>query len=555
MGRFEQAVLVVLLAVTALKVLQITSNARVERALLPDEARPPPAAPLLQPPPVVLEPPAAACHGDSASPANVAASPPPAPRSAFCDANTLSLFSRRVVTSAGTFSAVVHVVNGVVSSVEPASSPPPGSLDFSPFVLSPGLIDVHAHMDEPGRTHWEGFRTGTASAAAGCLTTLIEQPLNSVPATTTASALAEKLAAAGSGEDNQLSVDVAFWGGLVPSNARDPAALTALLSAGVVGLKAFMSPSGVDEFDHASVDDLRSAMPALAAAHKPLMVHAELPSPLDDHTAALIAVGDATHHSTWALSRPIEWEAAALDALLSIAHPAVRIHVAHVSAASTAATIRGAVSRGLNVSGETCAHYLTWTTEDVPRGETRLKCAPPLRAGEANREGLWSELKYSAEAPESGGMRLMGSDHSPSPPDMKLVDASTGLGDFVAAWGGVASLQLSLPAFWEGARNRGFTPSHLAQLWSAQPADLVGLGGTKGRVAPGGDADFCIWDPDAEVAPGGEGHTLYHRHAGTPYDGRVLHGRVVATFLRGAKVFDVRGGVASATCGRPILVR
>jgi allantoinase len=442
-----------------------------------------------------------------------------------------TLFSRRVVTPAGVVAAAVTVRGGRIVAVTAASSAPPGALDYGSAVLSPGLVDLHVHMNEPGRADWEGFSTATRAAAAGGVTTCVDMPLNSFPTTVTADLFARKLAAA----RGKLHVDVAFWGGLVPHNADNATELGALLDAGVVGLKAFMSPSGIDDFENTTPAHLAAGMVELAKRGRmPLMVHAEL---LSDTVPAVPTGADPRSYATYMATRPRQWEENAIKALVSLANAHTPIHIAHLADADSAALVRDAKAKGKALSVETCPHYLSFAAEEIAEGDTRFKCAPPIRSAK-NRDALWTALLR-------GDIDILSSDHSPAPPALKMMEE----GDFLRAWGGISSLQLGLSATWSAGRERGATLEQMARWWSERPAALTGLD-AKGAIAVGKDADFVVWDPDAEVVLDGS-HAIFHRHKVHPYQGRMLHGRVLATFVRGAQVFD--GSRHAGACGKTLL--
>jgi allantoinase len=393
----------------------------------------------------------------------------------------------------------------------------------------PGLVDTHVHINEPGRTEWEGFATATRAAAAGGVTTLIEMPLNSIPATTTAAGFHEKIAAAAA----QLSVDVGFWGGVVPGNVAE---LRPLWEAGVFGFKCFLVPSGVDEFRHVGDSDLRAALPELAALGATLLAHAELPGPIEEAARKQRKDAPANRYATWLASRPREAENEAIALLLRLAGEfKTRIHIVHLSSSDSIPQLRQARARGIRVSVETCPHYLAFVAEEIADGATEFKCAPPIRECE-NREKLWTALR-------DGTIDFIVSDHSPCPPAMKLREE----GDFLRAWGGIASLQIGLPAVWTQARSRGYALTHVAEWMCRGPARLAGLEKRKGAIAAGCDADLVIWNPDQKfcVYPAG----LHHRHKLTPYAGRELFGVVETTFLRGRKVFE-RGEFSAAPAGQ-----
>ena len=436
----------------------------------------------------------------------------------------------RVVTAAGVGPASIFVDDGRITAVADFGETLSGAerVDLGDLLVMAGLVDTHVHVDEPGRTEWEGFATATRAAAAGGVTTIVDMPLNSVPATTTAPALARKAAAA----EGQVVVDVGFWGGVVPGNAGE---LRGLWEAGALGFKCFLVPSGVDEFPGVTPADLREALPELAALGAPLLAHAEVPGPIAA-AAATLAGSPARSHATWLASRPRAAENEAIALLLALCreHQA-RLHVVHLSSSDALDMLRRARSAGERVSVETCPHYLTFAAEEIPDGATDHKCAPPIRERE-NNDRLWRAL-------EEGAIDMVVSDHSPCPPAMKRAES----GDFMSAWGGIASLELGLAAVWTGARARGIRPERLAEWMSAAPARLAGLEGRKGRLAPGHDADLVVWDPEASFRV--DVGRLHQRHPVTPYAGRELRGVVAATYQRGRRVFG-NGEVTSQANGR-----
>jgi len=439
---------------------------------------------------------------------------------------------RRVATPEGLRPAAVHIAGGRIAAVTGPGDWPAGVplVDAGDAVVFPGLVDTHVHINEPGRTEWEGFASATRAAAAGGVTTLLDMPLNSIPATTTVAALEAKRAAA----RGQCAVDVGFLGGVVPGN---PDEIPALLEAGVFAFKCFLAPSGVAEFPPVQEADLRAALPLLAARDALLMAHAELPGPMAQ--AAASARGSPRRHATWLATRPNEAEVQAVTLLCRLAEEfGARMHVVHVSTAEALGLLAAARRRGVRVSAETCPHYLTFSAGEVPEGATEFKCAPPIR-DPANRDRLWTGLT-------GGALDLVVSDHSPAPPALKRRDQ----GDFLQAWGGIASLQLGLAAVWTGARARGIPLERLAQWMSAAPARLVGLDGRKGAIAAGYDADLVLWRPDQDLVV--EAGGLRHRHPLTPYLGRRLAGVVEATYLRGQPVYR-RDAADPAPAGRLLL--
>ncbi|MBY0495742.1 MAG: allantoinase AllB [Cyanobacteria bacterium] len=422
--------------------------------------------------------------------------------------------SERVVLPEGMGPATIRVDDGRIAAVTTGPSKAPVDIDAKNAVILPGLVDSHVHINDPGRADWEGFESATLSAAAGGVTTLVDMPLNSIPATTNVAALEAKRRAA----TGRLHVDVGFWGGVVPGNATD---IEPLARAGVLGFKCFLSPSGVDEFHHVSEADLREAMPIVAATGLPLLVHAEMPALLrapDPHA-------DPASYSTWLDSRPGTAEQAAIDLLIDLAaKTGARVHIVHLANADALSSIGGARAAGVPITVETCPHYLTFAAEDIADGDTALKCAPPIREGE-HRERLWDALKH-------GYVDLIATDHSPAPARLKHIED----GNFVKAWGGVASLQITLSIVWDGAAKRRLPLERLAGWMAAGPARLAGLTGRKGAIAPGYDADLVVMDPDREMIV--DASRLYHHHAVTPYDGARLRGVVIATMLRGEIIFD-----------------
>ena len=430
--------------------------------------------------------------------------------------------------------ASVHITRGYISTISIFEDVPPTCelIEADPeSIVMPGLVDTHVHVNEPGRTEWEGFETATRAAAAGGVTTIVDMPLNSIPATTTLAGLDQKLAAT----TGKLLVDVAFWGGVVPGNTDE---LAKLWAAGVVGFKCFLIHSGVDEFPNVTEADLLQAMPALAQLGARLIVHAELPGPVE---ACCEAVGVAASRSyeTFLRSRPRAAEDEAVKLMIRLSRATgCPIHIVHHSSADALPLLRRAKSFDLPLTVETCPHYLHFAAEEIPEGATQFKCCPPIRERE-NREQLWAALR-------DGTIDFVVSDHSPCPPEMKLPDE----GDFMKAWGGISSLQLRLPLVWTDASARGFTIEQMVPWLCSGPARQVGLDHLKGSIKPGADADIVIWNPDAEFRV--EPAALHHRHQLTPYAGEVLRGVVEKTFVRGQMVYD-GGRFVIGPVGRQVL--
>lgn len=420
--------------------------------------------------------------------------------------------SSRVVLPTGVQEATVLVEGEQIAEVVRGPRRVAGAEDFGDLVLGPGLIDCHVHVNEPGRTEWEGFVTATSAAAAGGVTALVDMPLNSLPVTTTREALELKKQAS----YGKCRVDVGFWGGVVPGNHDD---LSELAEGGVLGCKAFLVDSGIEEFPNATEWDLRSAMPVLRDAGLPLLAHAEL------DLGARIKTSDPRAYQRYLESRPPQWEDEAIRLLVALCRETrCPVHIVHLSSASSVPILRDAKAEGLPITVETCPHYLCLEAETIPDGATFYKCAPPIR-GAKNRDGLWQALL-------EGVIDFVITDHSPCTPGLKRPET----GDFEAAWGGIASLQLGLPAVWTEARRRGADLSALFRWMSAAPADFAGLAGRKGRIAQGFDADLVVLDPDRELTVSAE--QLFFRHKISPYVGRRLTGSVRSTLLRGACVYD-----------------
>jgi allantoinase len=418
-------------------------------------------------------------------------------------------------------SASIQIRDGLIVAVAAYDEVPDGCHVVEAgeeSVVMPGLVDTHVHINEPGRTAWEGFATATRAAAAGGVTTLVDMPLNCIPPTTTITGLQAKLEAARS----KCHVDVAFWGGVVPGNTGE---LGPLFAAGVVGFKCFLVHSGVDEFPNVTESDLRQALPELARLGSVLIVHAEVPGPIEAACSAPHAAGDARCYETFLNARPRAAEDEAVKLMIRLAGEfGARVHIVHHSSADALALLQQAKAAGRQLTAETCPHYLHFAAEEIPDGATQFKCCPPIRERE-NREQLWQALS-------DGTIDMVVSDHSPCPPEMKCRQT----GDFMKAWGGISSLQLRLPVVWTEASTRGHSLSDLAEWLCRAPAQLAGLDQRKGAIAAGYDADILVWNPEREFLV--EPEDLQHRHRLTPYEGELLRGVVQKTFLRGQKVYD-----------------
>ena len=444
----------------------------------------------------------------------------------------------RVVTPQGTRRAAVLLEDGpagaagVIRAVCEVSELPAGvhAVDFGSNALLPGLVDSHVHINEPGRTEWEGFATATRAAAAGGYTTLVDMPLNCLPETTTVAALeAKREAAAG-----QCMVDWAAWGGAVADNQ---AHLLPLARAGVAGFKCFLIYPGCDGFTMIDREQLQRALPAIAESGLPLLVHAELAGPIGAATATL-RDADWRKHATYLASRPDEAELEAIRLMIDYCRQfRFRLHIVHLSTALALPELRAARAEGLPITVETCPHYLHFAAEEIADGATLLKCAPPIR-GRENREALWQGLR-------EGVIDLVATDHSPCPPAMKRMEE----GRFDLAWGGIAGLSVALPVLWTDAVQRGFALDDIARWMSAAPAALAGLDAQAGALEAGREANFTVFDPEAEFAVTPD--KLHFRHRISPYVGELMHGVVQATYLRGEPVYRA-GDFVSHARGREL---
>jgi allantoinase len=443
----------------------------------------------------------------------------------------LTIRSTRIVLPDGERPASILIDRGKIARVGAHDDrSATDAIDVGDLVVSPGIVDSHVHVNEPGRTEWEGFDTATRAAAAGGVTTIVDMPLNSIPATTSVEALDAKRQAA----HGRCHVDVGFWGGVIPGNEGQ---LDGLVEAGVRGFKCFLVPSGVDEFPAVDEHDLRGAMPILARRRVPLLVHAESPGVIADCGLRIAEMLESSRqsnpqsnpqsairtpqYSVYLATRPPEAEVDAIRLIVTLAREfGVHAHIVHVASGEAVVEIERSKADGVKITAETCPHYLTFAAEDIPDGATEFKCAPPIRAAR-HRNALWQGLRR-------GVLDLIATDHSPAPPGLKCP------GDFMNAWGGIASLELSLAAVWSG--DPEVDRFAIARWMSERPASLAGLGARKGRIAVGYDADLVVWDPDGEFTV--QASQLKQRHKITPYAGRRFRGRVRTTFVRGERVWD-----------------
>jgi len=426
--------------------------------------------------------------------------------------------SRRVVTPEGVRPAAIVVEGERIREIAPLDRLPAGAEvhDFGDAAILPGLVDSHVHINEPGRTEWEGFETATRAAAAGGYTMLVDMPLNCIPSTSDVAALELKRAAA----RGKCRVDWGAWGSVVSDNQDH---IEPLARAGVLGFKCFLIHPGTAEFTMVTEPELRAALPHIARTGLPLLVHAELPGPVERATAQL-ANADWRSYATYLKSRPDEAELSAIRLLILLCREfRFRLHIVHLATHQALDMLGEARASGLLVTVETCPHYLHFCAEEIPDGATLRKCAPPIRSRE-NREKLWQGLR-------KGVIDLVATDHSPCPPAMKHLES----GNFKAAWGGIASLAVALPLMWTEASARGFTLHDIARWMAEGPAKLAGCDANKGKIAAGMDADFVVLDPEAETVVTPE--RLRYRHPVSAYLGEKLHGVVMATYLRGKAVY------------------
>ena len=428
----------------------------------------------------------------------------------MADAFDLVIRAPRAVCDGAEAARSIGIADGRIVAVEPAGrlAPAPRVIEIGPdAVLLPGLVDSHVHVCEPGNTEWEGFAAATRAAAAGGITTLVDMPLDSVPTTVSVDALLAKRAAA----EGRCQVDVGFWAGVVPGNLGE---LAALHEAGVLGFKCFLADSGSDDLPPVNAGQMEKALSVLRGLGSPLLIHAE-----SAEAAAAIGEASGRRYADYLASRPRGVENLAVAQVIEAARRSRgHAHIVHLSSSDALPMIASARREGVPVTAETCPHYLALTAEEIADGATAFKCSPPIREA-ANRELLWDGLR-------DGVLDLVVSDHSPSTATMKEL----GSGDFGAAWGGISSLQLGLPVVWTQARHRGFSLGDVAAWMAQRPARLAGLA-RKGRIAPGYDADFCVFAPDESFTV--DPARLHHRHPVTPYAGHRLQGVVRGTILRG----------------------
>jgi allantoinase len=421
-----------------------------------------------------------------------------------------------VVTPEGIINATIVIRKGLIEEVVPGALE--SAIDVGDKVLMPGIVDPHVHINEPGRTEWEGFDTATKSAIAGGITTLVEMPLNASPVTTTVKAFEEKLQAA----SGKLHVNCGFWGGVIPGNEKD---IEPLIEKGVLGFKAFLVDSGIDEFPNVTEGDLRKVMPIIARHRLPLLAHCELIKEGQKAKGTNEKNRQLNSYQNYLDSRPREWEDDAIALMIRLCEEFdCRTHIVHLSSSNSIEQISKAKQRGLPLTVETCQHYLYFNAEDIKDGQTQFKCAPPIREKE-NNEQLWQALK-------DGIIDFVATDHSPATPDLKELQS----GDLIKAWGGIASLQFALPVLWTAARKHNCSIVEIAKWLSEKPAILPGIQKEKGKIQKGYDADFVVWDPEKKFVVTED--IIRHKHKITPYLNQELYGVVEQTWLSGKKVYD-----------------
>ncbi len=449
----------------------------------------------------------------------------------------LVIRGKRVLLSSGIGPASIHIREGRIGDVTSFDVVGHAQevVDAGELLVTPGIVDSHVHINEPGRTEWEGFQSATEAAAAGGITTVVDMPLNCIPATVSRKAAEEKLLSL-----TAPNVDVAFWGGVVPGNGSE---LRGLAEFGVPGAKCFLCPSGVDEFPCVSRADLEIAMPILRDLGLTLLVHAEVPGPLEEAERTLLARGaNPREYATYLASRPNKAEDDAIQMIIELAGKfQCPSHIVHLSSASALPMLEEAKASGVPITAETCLHYLAFTAEEVEDGATHYKCAPPIRERK-NRTKLWEGL-------ESGALSMVVSDHSPCTPPLKKPET----GDFLGAWGGIAGLQLGLSVLWTLSQERGHSIEKMF-AWNAEgPAKLAGLSNRKGRIATGYDADIVMWDDKATFIV--DPKDIRHKHKVTPYAGKTLTGVVESTWVRGRLAYSRKTGLSPRPSGSFVAVR
>ena len=427
--------------------------------------------------------------------------------------NIVAIKSNRVVLPDRITSGYVVIGNGTIIDIVPHMPRDVLKIiDVGDKILMPGVIDPHVHINEPGRTDWEGFNTATKAALAGGITTLVDMPLNSSPVTTTVKAFEEKLSAA----EKYLHTNCGFWGGVVPGNENE---IEPLIEKGVLGFKAFLTHSGIDDFPNVTESDLRKAMPVIAKYDLPLLVHCELTDNEQRST------DNQRSYQNYLSSRPKKWEDDAIALMIRLCGEFnCRVHIVHLSSANSIEQIKNSKQLGLRLTVETAQHYLYFSAEEIKDGQCVFKCAPPIREKE-NNDRLWQAL-------EEGIIDFVATDHSPSPPAIKELET----GDFTKAWGGISSLQWALPILWTSAKQRGFDIKDICKWLCQNPAKLIGKEIKKGKIEKGYDADLIVWNPNTKFIV--KEDSIYHKHKITAYLNQELSGEVEQTWIAGERVYN-----------------
>lgn len=449
------------------------------------------------------------------------------------------LHSKRTVLPEGIEEVFVLITDGKIIDVLKGlpNSQNYQLVELGNKLLMPGVIDPHVHINEPGRTEWEGFDTATKAALAGGITTIVDMPLNSSPVTISVKCLEEKIAATYFNKlSTKLHTNVGFWGGIIPGNENE---IEGLIKKGVLGFKAFLTHSGIDDFPNVTEDDLRKAMPIIAKYNLPLLVHCELTDTEQRNPERSRRTGDVQSYNNYLNSRPKKWEDDAVALMIKLCEEFnCRVHIVHLSSADSIEQIIKAKQQGLPITVETGQHYLFFNAEEIKDGQTQFKCAPPIREKE-NNDKLWQALK-------DGIIDFVATDHSPATPDLKEIES----GNFMKAWGGIASIQFALPVLWTAAKKRNCTFSDIAKWLCENPAKLIGKENSKGKIAKGFDADLIVVN-DEKIFTVTEG-IIYHKHKLTPYLNEQLYGVVEQTYLAGVEVFD-KGNFIKLNCGKILL--
>lgn len=443
--------------------------------------------------------------------------------------NQLNIHSKRVLINDQLIEATISILDGKITDIAPGKSNIDGLVSYGNDVIMPGLIDSHVHINEPGRTAWEGFNTATKAAAAGGITSLVDMPLNSSPVTIDKPSFEIKLNAA----NQNLHVNCGFWGGVVPENAET---IQEVIDTGVLGIKAFLTHSGIDEFPNVTEHDIRAAMPLIAKHNIPLLVHCEIDS---DHAGLKALEKNPDSYQMYLESRPRSWENDAIKMMIRLAEEFnCHVHIVHLSSSDLVPYIQEKRAQGLKLTVETCPHYLVLSSENIPNGEPIYKCAPPIREKENNNK-LWEAIRNDI-------IDFIVTDHSPATPELKKLET----GNYKEAWGGISSLQHSLSLVWTEAKKRGFSIADISKLMSANVAAFLKLKNIKGKLEIGYDADLTVWSPEETFTI--ESRDLQYKNKITPYLGMTLEGVVKQTYVDGKLVYD-QGNFENLNKGKTLI--